>query len=140
MVPSSRHNQLTFCCILSHLTLRQLRPYPVYTLFLFFTFLAVPLACRHFLGQGSNPCHSSNQGHSSDNTRSLTYCATRELPIPGYLTSFYIVIIYPVIKCPLKVVIYWTHCGSAVTNLTSVHEVVGLIPGLTQMVTDLVLS
>ena len=32
-----------------------------------------------FLGQGSNLCHRSNPSHSSDNTRSLTYCTTREL-------------------------------------------------------------
>ena len=31
-------------------------------------------------GQGLNWCHSSNQNHSSDNTGSLTYWATRELP------------------------------------------------------------
>ena len=33
-----------------------------------------------FLGQGSNPCHSSNLNHCSDITPSLTCCATRELP------------------------------------------------------------
>ena len=32
-----------------------------------------------FPDQGSNPCHSSNQSHYSDNTRSLTHWATREL-------------------------------------------------------------
>ena len=32
------------------------------------------------LDQGSNPCHSSNQSHSSDHTGSLTHWATRELP------------------------------------------------------------
>ena len=37
-----------------------------------------------FPGQGLNPCHSCNQSHSGDNTRSLTYWATRELPIKLY--------------------------------------------------------
>ena len=32
-----------------------------------------------FLGQASNPHHSSSQSHSSDNTRSLTHWATRGL-------------------------------------------------------------
>ena len=37
------------------------------------------LGIQKFLGQGSNPCHSSNQSHSSDNARSLTCYTTREL-------------------------------------------------------------
>ena len=32
-----------------------------------------------FLDQGSNPCHSSDLGCCSDNTRSLTRCTPREL-------------------------------------------------------------
>ena len=37
--------------------------------------------CRmwNFLGQGSNPWHSSDLSRCSDNVRSLTHCATREL-------------------------------------------------------------
>ena len=36
--------------------------------------------------------------------------------------------------------IYWSsHCGSAVTNLTSIHKDAGSIPGLAQWVKDLVL-
>ena len=31
-----------------------------------------------FLGQASNPCQGSDLSHSSDNTGSLTRCATRE--------------------------------------------------------------
>ena len=34
-----------------------------------------------FLGQGSNPCHSSDLSHCSDNARSLICCSTRELRI-----------------------------------------------------------
>ena len=33
-----------------------------------------------FPGQGSNSCHRSNGSHNSDNTGSLTHCATTELP------------------------------------------------------------
>ena len=35
-----------------------------------------------FLGQGSNPCHSSDSSHRSDNAGSLTPCTTKELPFP----------------------------------------------------------
>ena len=34
---------------------------------------------QKFLGQRSSPCHSCNQSHSNDNTRSFTHRATREL-------------------------------------------------------------
>ena len=34
---------------------------------------------RKFPGQGLNPHHSSSLSHSSENARSLTHCATREL-------------------------------------------------------------
>ena len=33
-----------------------------------------------FLGQGLSPCHSSDISLCGDNTGSVTYCATRELP------------------------------------------------------------
>ena len=36
---------------------------------------------QKFSDQGSNPHHSSNPSHSSENTRSLTCWAARELPI-----------------------------------------------------------
>ena len=39
------------------------------------------LSMWKFLGQGLNPHHSSNLGHCSDDTGSLTCCTTRELPI-----------------------------------------------------------
>ena len=36
-------------------------------------------------GQGSNPYHSSNPNHHSDNPRSLSYCTKRQ-----FLTSFFV--------------------------------------------------
>jgi len=46
-----------------------------------FFFLATAKACGSwkFLGQGLNPCHSKQLSCCSDNARSLTHCATREL-------------------------------------------------------------
>ena len=37
---------------------------------------------------------------------------------------------------PLKTIYQSSHCGSAVTNPTSIHEDAGLIPGLDQWVED----
>ena len=37
-----------------------------------FWFFGHARSMRKFLGQGSNPCHSSNQSHSTDNNRFLT--------------------------------------------------------------------
>ena len=41
-----------------------------------------------FSSQGSNPCHSSSPRHCSNNTKSLTYCSTRELQIPFYFKPY----------------------------------------------------
>ena len=38
-----------------------------------------------FPGQGSNLCHSNDWSHCSDNTRALTRCAIRELPLPLFI-------------------------------------------------------
>ena len=43
---------------------------------------------RKFPGQGLNPHHSSDLSHKSDNTGSLTCCATRELPEGGLGQGF----------------------------------------------------
>ena len=40
------------------------------------------------LGQGSNPCHSSNLSCCSDNARSLTSCTTREFFFLSFLFIF----------------------------------------------------
>ena len=50
-------------------------------IFLFFTyfFLAAPAAYESSRGQGLNLHHSSDSSCCSDNARSLTHCATREL-------------------------------------------------------------
>ena len=58
-----------------------------YELDYFILFLAMPMACGNFghahgmfdPDQGSNPYCSSNLSHCRNNTRSLTFCATREL-------------------------------------------------------------
>ena len=47
-------------------------------LILFIYFLAAPMASRNSWAK-FKPHHSCNQSHSSDNTRSLTYCTTTEL-------------------------------------------------------------
>ena len=46
-----------------------------------FFFFGFTLMIGEFPGQGSNPDHSIDPSHSSDNAGSLTYCATRELPL-----------------------------------------------------------
>ena len=49
--------------------------------FLFFlSFFGLTWGMLKFLGQGSNPCHSSDLSCCSDNAGSLTCRATRELP------------------------------------------------------------
>ena len=45
-----------------------------------FLFFGCAYGAWKFLGQESNPCHSCDQGHCSDDTRSLTLLATWELP------------------------------------------------------------
>ena len=42
---------------------------------------------QKFPGQGLNLHCSSNQSHSSDNARSLTHLATRELPEPWFFNA-----------------------------------------------------
>ena len=74
--------------------MRWLFPFQMNSLFFFFNdqclkyhllfYLFIYLfghVCRmwNFLGQGSNPWHSSDLSRCSDNVRSLTHCATREL-------------------------------------------------------------
>ena len=40
----------------------------------------------NFLGQRSTPYRSSNPSHCSENARSPTHCAMRELPLRMFLT------------------------------------------------------
>ena len=51
------------------------------TLTRFILFFGCACGTHKFQGQGLNPCHSSNQSHSSDNTSSLTCHTTREFLI-----------------------------------------------------------
>ena len=118
----------------------------------YFFFLVCAGGMRKFLGWGSSPCHSCNQNHSSDNARSLTHWATRERPFGtflGWYPLFFIMrftelqkIWFPVYR---KFQLLQIKCfrssrrGSAETNLTSIREDAGLIPGLSQWFKDLVL-
>ena len=68
-------------------------------------------------------CQSSNP-HCCSDTRSLTHCATRELLESNFL---------------IKKKMHSSHCGSGVTNLASIQEDVGSIPGLAQWVKDIAL-
>ena len=68
---------------------------------------------RKFQDQGLNPHHSCDPSCSSDDSRSLTCCVTRELP------NFIF----------LKDETGTSHRGSVETNLTSIHETAGSIPG-----------
>ena len=66
---------------------------PKYSFFSFFgTFFFWWGGCicstQKFQDQGSNLCHNWDQSHSSDNTRSLTCCTTRELPWHIIYTSW----------------------------------------------------
>ena len=56
-----------------------------------------------FLGQGVNLCHSSDQCHSSNNTRSLTHWTTRN--------SLYYLFINFLVLIPLLVSLQWTRNG-----------------------------
>ena len=44
---------------------------------------------QKFLGQGSNPCHSGDPSHCSDNTGSSTHYTARELPLNNFLLFFF---------------------------------------------------
>lgn len=68
--------------------MRQSYVYGLYwgTDFIFlFLFFGYTCGMWKFLGQGSNPHHSSRLGCYSDTARSSTHCATRKLPIKGLL-------------------------------------------------------
>ena len=123
-----------------------------FSFFIFFLFFFL-LCPRHirFPVRRSNPCHSS------DNTRSLICCLTRG----GLITHFYLapnnnplygwttaVIHLPteehlgcfqVLAMIKKVAIGSPRCGAWETNLTSILENAGSVPGLAQWLKDLVL-
>ena len=63
--------------------------------FLSFFFFGHIHGIQKFLGQGSNPGHSSNLSHSSDNTGSLTQCATREFPNLFFIFYFFLFMAAP---------------------------------------------
>ena len=56
----------------------KLRPNLVSSLLFFFFFLAAPMACANSWARDQTHGHSSNPSRCSD-TKSLTYCATKEL-------------------------------------------------------------
>ena len=63
----------------------------IWALFLFFFW---PHQRLVEVGQGSNPCHSCSLHHSWGNARSLTHCATRELPELSF-AWFPSIVLYP---------------------------------------------
>ena len=67
-----------FKCILFTYPHFQMHRLPFIYLLLFF-FLGCTFSMQKFLGQGSNPCHTSDPDCCNDNTRFLTCCITREL-------------------------------------------------------------
>ena len=81
-------------------SLAQVTPFWVFS-FLFVWFLQHLWHAEVPRGQGSNSNHSSNPSHSSDNSRSLTHGATRELLFLTGITS-----------SPL----YWNHNCSTLTT------------------------
>ena len=63
---------------------------------------------QKFLGQGSTPCHTSNQSHGSDKAGPLTCCTTRErLTIYFYTTESALTPAIPRGRAP------WTQATSA---------------------------
>ena len=80
--------------------------FPILCHLLFFFF-----PCTHdmwkFLGQGSNPHHSSDPCHCSDNVESLTHCATREI-LPPLFFFIRLVKAYQFIKKCLISSIFFT--------------------------------
>ena len=55
-----------------------------------FFFFGHAYGIEKLLGQGSNPSHSCNQSHISDNTGSLTHCTTRRTPYGHlFVTGWY---------------------------------------------------
>ena len=57
-------------------------------IFYLFIYFGGTLDMWKFPGQGSNPCHSNDPSSCSDNARSLTHCATRELLSPLYFRDY----------------------------------------------------
>ena len=57
-----------------------------------FSFFVHAHSMWKFLGQGSNPHHSSNPSRCNDNARSLTHCTKREFPF--YHSIFFFLIDY----------------------------------------------
>ena len=78
---------------------------------------------QNFPGQGLNPCCSR------DNTRSLTTRPQGNSSRVLFKTIYFT-------KMHKKIVNRISSCSTAETNLTSNHEVMGLIPGLAQWVKD----
>ena len=81
--------------------------YKLVFLLLFWGFFGHAHGIQKFLGQGSNPHHSSNQSYSSDNIRSLTHWATRELQLQiGFI----------ILTDILKIVLFWSYHHDSLVN------------------------
>ena len=113
----------------------------------FLGFGGLASSMQKFPGQGSNLRHSSDPSHCSDNARSFTCSATRELLSVFRVDSHHlsclrlqqgsetelltggldaITLSLSIFYQFKKTCIWSSPCGSAVTNPTSIHEDVGL--------------
>ena len=118
----------------------------MFIFFFFFFFFAHAFGIQKFPGEGLNLHHSNDPSHSSNNTGSLTtrpqgnfsiYFFMSHLPDNSGLTLLanieeILFLIKVENESSVRKEDGSSHYGSAVTNPTSIHEVVGLIPGLAQ--------
>ena len=88
----------------------------------FFLFLAMPTACGSSWAKGSNPYHSSNPSHCSENARFFSCCATREFPVNTLLTKSISKIMEELVNSYLCNLLTWTTKSLVEGKLSSIHR------------------